>query len=551
MRDCPRRWRARDCDEAGYSLIEMLVAIGILGIGLILSLTPVMSGFNLIAKTKATRIASNVAQARMEEVRSLTYLEVGFPSSSPPGVLTPVQTTTISNLTFTTTTAISFEGSATGNNVVPQGGDGVEGGFDFGIDYKRVTITVIGPRDIDPVVMQTIVSPGSLAAFEGVTNVVVNLVVEPEPDGLPSATDWPVMWLVRGDNTPVYQFTGVPGAEQVFAGIETNGSNIALPDYNYFVRLGPSLATVASGSWRIHEEDLDEDGGAVHAGPAETVDKTVRVHKVPSLTVRAVDSGFGSPVSGGILYVTHEGTQSIATATGTGEWAIPASLFGQDALRPGSYNFMVSAPGYRPSVVSATVVPEGYPSDLNHVETIPMSRVPNLVSTALTTLRTEDRPRDGSASRVMARIGVTLSGGSFASPLSIRSDSTGRVYVYQPTDETYSATAGSPYGHQDATVSSVSAGSTSLLRMLDPSGTRLVRLNLSGPGDFGYRTSGGLGDDFTRVPRNSTGGASIVVLPGSWEMTKLCDNLTQVATQVVSFTSGAAPGQWGNGRPSC
>ena len=108
--------------------------------------TPVLAGFDVLNEAKMATIASNLAQGRIEELRSLEYTDIGFPLGVPEGILQASETATVQNIDFVIKTDVKYFGSINpGEDVVPQGGDGVEGLPDMGIDYKEVTVTVSHP----------------------------------------------------------------------------------------------------------------------------------------------------------------------------------------------------------------------------------------------------------------------------------------------------------------------------------------------------------------------------------------------------------------------
>ena len=63
--------------EGGFSIIESMMAATILLIAIVLTVTPLAVSMRAIDRAKDTTIAENIAQARIEEVRSLRYNDVG------------------------------------------------------------------------------------------------------------------------------------------------------------------------------------------------------------------------------------------------------------------------------------------------------------------------------------------------------------------------------------------------------------------------------------------------------------------------------------------
>ncbi|MGZ8755566.1 MAG: type IV pilus modification PilV family protein, partial [Acidimicrobiia bacterium] len=95
-----KKFSARLGREEGFTLVEALVAVSLLTIAIVLTITPVLSGFGVLSEAKLATIASNLAQARVEELRSLDYEDIGFPLGLPEGILAATETVTVQNIDF-------------------------------------------------------------------------------------------------------------------------------------------------------------------------------------------------------------------------------------------------------------------------------------------------------------------------------------------------------------------------------------------------------------------------------------------------------------------
>ena len=121
---------------------------------------------------------------------------------------------TVEGRTYDIVTAVSYAGSVTGLNVVPQGGDGVEGTWDPGVDYKVVKVTVTGSgREMDPVIMESIVSPPRVGAHEGIAN--ARITVVPYEPFAPSTLTLPTVKITASPGPAITlpvacQHPGVP-----------------------------------------------------------------------------------------------------------------------------------------------------------------------------------------------------------------------------------------------------------------------------------------------------------------------------------------------------
>ena len=68
--------RKQNGKEAGFSLIEVLITIFILGVVCITLISVFIYGFNLLAKIKQTTLATQVAQFEVENYRNKTFLSI-------------------------------------------------------------------------------------------------------------------------------------------------------------------------------------------------------------------------------------------------------------------------------------------------------------------------------------------------------------------------------------------------------------------------------------------------------------------------------------------
>lgn len=69
--------------EKGFSLIEVLVTIGILAIILLSLISVFIYGFNLLSRTKQVTLATQTAQEAVEFIRNKTFDEVEILTSFP------------------------------------------------------------------------------------------------------------------------------------------------------------------------------------------------------------------------------------------------------------------------------------------------------------------------------------------------------------------------------------------------------------------------------------------------------------------------------------
>lgn len=509
-------------NDDGFTLAESLVALTVLTIAIVLTVTPVLAGFNVLSEAKLATIASNLAQGRVEELRSLDYEQIGFPLGVPEGILQASETATVQNVDFVITTAVKYFGSINaGENVVPQGGDGVEGLPDMGIDYKEVTVTVNHHAGaVAPVVMQTIVAPPNIAAHEGKANVIVELIKEEPTSKPPSGVAYPQVVLVK--DTAFYPFPGSPAGTQTFAGVPANETGAT--DYYYYARLGATKTSYEANGWRIHPTDIDIETDRVHMGPTETATVPLRVYRPAELVVDLLDDSTLNPIlSFTELTIVYEGTPHTFTTTDP-EWT--GTLFHITELNgaplvPGSYDLTATAVGYSLETKTDVVVPEDYPTDVVHEESFYLQ----LSTDAFLDVEVVDDS------------GTPISGASvtidpeFEPPFTLVTDSNGHVdysWAYDLFDVVIDVT--SPHGHDPGSdfIPAINGLNFRTIVLPAPANTGVITFHEDKPSYvqyFRYRPDGGAPDDWVDVYPNAGGEASVTVDAGAWDVQKVCTKL--------------------------
>ncbi len=504
-----RKFSARLHGEDGFTLVEALVALSLLSIAIILTITPVLAGFDVLSEAKLATIASNLAQARVEELRSLDYEDIGFPLGVPEGILVASETVTAQSIDFIVTTDVKYFGSINpGEDVVPQGGDGVEGLPDMGIDYKEVTVTV-GHHSgaVKPIVMQTIMAPPNIAAHEGKANVIVELIKEEPVTKPPSAVGYPQVVLVK--DTAFYPFLGTPGQTQLFAGVPASESGAT--DYYYYARLGATQTSYEAAGWRIHPTDIDVETDRAHMGPTETATVPLRIYRPAEIVVELFDDTTLLPIVTDIdLTIDYDGTIHGFTEldpewTGTG-FTI-TELNGVPVV-PGSYDMTATALGYSLETKFDVVVPEDYPTDVVHEEAFYLEQSTDVFLVVLVV-------DDG---------GSPISGASvtidpeFEVPFTLTTDVDGYVdysWSYDGFDVAIDVT--SPSGHDPGSdfINNIAGINSRTVALTSPANTGEIDFHEDKPDYvqyFRYRPDGGAPDDWTDVyPIGSSGEASVTV----------------------------------------
>lgn len=507
--------------DDGFTLVESIVALTVMTIAIVLTIAPVLTGFNVLSDSKLTTIASNLAQARVEELRSLAYEQIGYPSGLPEGILQASETVTVQGIDFVVATDVKYFGSINpGDDVIPQGGDGVEGLMDTGIDYKEVVVTVSHHANaVSPVVMETIVAPPNIAAHEGKANVIVDL-VKTEPTGKPaSPAAYPQVTLVK--DTAFIPYPGVPEQSQVFAGVSANESSA--PDFYYYARLGATVTSFENSGWWIHPQDIDIESDRVHLGPTETATVALRIYRPAEIEVQLRDQDEGDPITGNaalvLSYETGSTTFSSASPEWTGDGWYITELDGMPVV-PGVYAFNVGADGYLAQTAADVVVPSDYPNDPYHLETFFLE------------------PTDGSQVivTVVDELSAPISGAEVTfsdypgGPVTLATDLNGVVSYFfdsavSDVDWEVISDSHDPSGKDNRVLNDpVEYIDVTLATAVD-AGLITFQDGLGYVQYYRYRPDGGAPDDWIEVYPNASGEASVSVAPGAWDVQKVCEKL--------------------------
>ena len=285
------RHRSRPEDDDGFSLVETIVAMVVLGSILLVTITVISSSFRTLGGAKETDVANNIGQARIEAARSLAFGDVGTVAGSPAGTITPSETVEIQGVDLQVDTTVQWVGSATGLDLVTgtQSGDGVPGFFDPGIDYKLVTVTVT-PNGNDPIVFETIIAPPNVAAAEDAANLIITIAKD-EPADAPSDTSLPRVYLHPASGL----IAGGLGLEEVpFLDIEDA--------VDHPIRLGPTINDTSDGTWAMADPTLSTSVGA-----ATTSSEVLTIYRPITLEITATDD-VGTLLSDASVVVTDQAT---------------------------------------------------------------------------------------------------------------------------------------------------------------------------------------------------------------------------------------------------
>jgi hypothetical protein len=465
-------------EEAGFTIIEVVIAAAILAIAIVLTVSPLISSMRSLDRSKDVTIAESLALGRIEQVRALEFSDIGHPGSAPAGVLARSETVAVEGSSFLIETTVEFVGAASGLDIVPQGGDGVEGVPDIGINYKhvRVVVTAVG-SGADPVMMDTFLAPPTVGGLEDIAVIEVNLVRHEPFD--PSLDPEPV---VRISGPWIYDSAaGAP--TQYFADVFAGTYDI-------------SLAT--PHGWMIHPDSIDSGATSVTAVLGTAAQRTIRVYQPASLDVVVLENDTGLPIPDAVLTATDLAYGPPVTN--------PAGDYSFTGLVPDRYQIDAVLSGYRSETTEVDVPGTGGGS--SGTVTIRMNRQ-TFVGVDYDFLVDHEGDSDYHINGATVEVSHP-SYGLFVGT----TDETGHTVIELPASTSgFTVTAMAPWGQDPATASLTTGGSpgSETLNLTAPPVTDVfsLRNGATGPaGFFEYKVGSG---SWIRLLANDAGRATFVV----------------------------------------
>ena len=477
-----RFWRG----DEGFTLIEAMVAVTLLALALALSIQPVVVALHQITDARRMSVAEHLAQTELEAIRAMDYADVGNPGYTPSGVVPASRDVAVEGDDYHIEVVISYAGSLTGLDIIPQGGDGVQGAWDPGVDYKVVEVTVTWEGQREPLLVQTIVAPPAVGTHEGIANARVTLTAH-EPFAT-SNFQLPELQVRSAPSAPIRSRTRT--AEQVFPAINPG---------NYVVELA-----IADG-WVLHPEDIAAGLDEIVLSAGNLTETGLRVFRPANLNVTVTDQETGLPITNAVITI-RENPNGEQVAYPEGQYTI-------SGLVPNAYDVTISAWGYAPYSALSVNIPADYPSPDHYLD---VSLVPAPVQQSLVTFIVKDntgRVVNGATVSVPLPTGETLMGTTGAD---------GTVSLAFEEGRSYPATASTPWGHGSVTVPFDPELTTSVtLNLTRPSGQGTMVLQSGYGAEFRYRQGSGT---WRYMPVNVNGEASFVASPGYWQVAKVCLN---------------------------
>jgi len=512
----------RPSRDGGFTVIEAMVAVTVLALGVMITIQPVIGSLRRVADARSIEVAENLAQAEIESLRALDYEDIGLPGQTPGGVLTESRVIDVEGRNYTVALEVWYAGSLTGLEVVPQGGDGVEGSWDPGVDYKAVKVTVLAEgREHDPVIMETIVAPPSLGAHEAIANARIFLAAH-EPFAS-SELDLPSLRVVSPPTAPIA--SSLHASEVVFPAIPPGSYTVGLND---------------AGGWLIHPADIVSGADVLELVPGSLSETTLRVYRPASLELTVIDDATGAPVPEARLTLTHVPTGQ--------QTAYSPGVFAVSGLIPDAYDLVLSATGYFDWTATSVNIPAGYPDPMHQMTVRMIPLPPPTTTTTTTTIPGTTTTIGGTTTTTVGgtttttidlgtlrsvrftvrdNIGRRIKGATVTVPhpnlgvLTAITDKDGWAWIDLEEDYVYTAVASTPWGHGNGMKSFDPYDDTTIsLYLTRPSNQGLMGLEEGDNAEFLYKPYGG--STWTVMPVNFEGEASFVASQGWYTVAKRC-----------------------------
>ena len=339
--------------QAGFSYIEVLVGIIILGLVAVGIAEGLAQSSLLIGHSKADTIAHNVAAAQLDQAHRIDYDDLGTVAGNPPGIIPPTQTVVQSGQSFTVATRVDY---------VDDQALGQPKNF---VNYKKVAVTVTPVTGKTAAVTQsTLVAPPSIGAIAGKATAIVTV--------LDSKTDQPLQGVqvtIDQSTSPARTAPTDANGQVVFAGLDPSAIPPTDPKYQY------RLTAVANGY--VTHDSTSPDVMQQHLASKQTWNATIKMFKPTTINVRLRDKATGA-------LITEAATTQIETAAPvqvesqfgtTGQFSF--TQISGDPIEPGQYTVKVQPDCYKPVTLPPADMPTGYPANTTQTVTIDLEGLPH------------------------------------------------------------------------------------------------------------------------------------------------------------------------------
>ncbi|MCB0881655.1 MAG: prepilin-type N-terminal cleavage/methylation domain-containing protein [Thermoleophilia bacterium] len=331
--------RTRRATQGGFSFIEVLIGIMILGI----VAGGVLMGFSAsqaqTARAKMDTIASKIASGELETVRAMEYDDVGNPGGNPDGTIPATSNQTVNDITYRVDTDVAYVDDPTPGRARNY------------INYKKVTVTVTPSAKVTgPVVMSALVAPPNAGAIRGKATAIITVQDSLTGQILPGV---PVR-LFGSTSTERVAPTGADGSV-VFAGLDPSDPNTGSSRYYY-----RAAATLAGYNTDPDTADVKQSLAA-----SQTWNATIKLYRPAHIVVNVRDKATGQFVTRRTqTRVTLPAPQALSQTFVGYTGRFPIDTIQGEPIRPSltPTTVEVFSDCYVPATVPPVPVPQGYPA---------------------------------------------------------------------------------------------------------------------------------------------------------------------------------------------
>ena len=262
-------------NSGGFTLIEIILSIGILGIATGSLFVTLILGLRIINDSKLRATATSLADERIEQIRNLSYDDVGIVGGIPPGQLPSNETVSIQGVNYTVTFDVRYIDDILDNkaptDTVPT-------------DYKKARVSVAWPTKIGskPVTAITNIAPKGIETTSGGGTLRIQVF-----DSVPQAVPQANVQVVNNLLQPVINVTGQADDNGEYL---LPGAPIANSSYEIIISRG---GYSTSQTYAITENNPNPNPGHLTVLEGEVTTKTFFI--VPVATLRITGIKYPSP----------------------------------------------------------------------------------------------------------------------------------------------------------------------------------------------------------------------------------------------------------------
>lgn len=342
--------------QAGFSYIEVLVGILVLGLVAAGLAQGLAQSSLLIGKSKADSIAHKVAAAEMDQAHRIDYDDLGTVAGNPPGIIPASVTKTVSNQKFKVDTTVQYVD------------DQALGQPKNYVNYKKVTVTVSPlAGTTKPVTQSTLVAPPSIGAINGKATAIATVVDSKTGEKLPGVS----VTIDLSTSAPRTALTDVHG-QVVFAGLEPSAIPPTDPKYKY--RL-----TAALSGYVTHSTTLPADMQQ-HLSAKQTWNATIKMFKPVTINVNLFDKT-KRPSAVKITEAALVTIETDAPVQVESQFDVDGAFtFNQLSgrpIEPGNYVVKVQPDCYKAVTLLPADMPAGYPTTTTHTVDLDLDPLPH------------------------------------------------------------------------------------------------------------------------------------------------------------------------------